>query len=103
MTLLGWIAWNFYEFKNAKDDHDDKNEKFDIGVYIYKKWDNWVWTLLCAFILLVIGHNGLGLDLVRHFGLDLQWSDLYYLCSGFASEAVSFLVRKFKNKTLVDK
>lgn len=97
-TFLGWLAWNWFEFTQAKDIADDKGEIFDLKKYAYQKYDNWIWTLIIAFILLLIGNKELGMELVKHFDEDLEWSDLYYLGSGVFSEAVAYFVRIVRNK-----
>lgn len=102
-TFIGWFGWNLFEFTTEKDVADNMDRPFSIRQYASKKWDNWLWTFVVATSLLFIGHAGLGMDLVKTFDEDMEWSDLYYLGSGILSEAVSFWVRKLRKKTLIDK
>lgn len=99
ITFLGWIGWNWFEFTQAKDAYDEKNEPFDLKKYCGKKWDNWIWTLICAACLYIIGMRGLGMALVQTFDEKLQWSDLYYFGTGFFSEAVSYAYRRWVKKS----
>lgn len=104
MTFIGWFGWNWFEFTQAKDDYDARDEPFNVKHYIGKKWDNWIWTLIVATALYIIGYRGLGIDLVQTFDEKLQWSDLYYFGSGLFSEMISYGYRKWiKKQTLVDK
>lgn len=98
LTFLGWLAWNMFEFNMAKNQADDKDEAFDFAKYRSKKWDDWLTSLVAAIILLVVGHMGLGLELLRVFDTEHPptWSDLYYAGSGFLYEALKFLIKKFK-------
>ena len=98
LTLLGWLAWNGFEFNMKKNVADAKDEAFPIGQYVSKKWDDWLMTLIIAALLLVIGHMGLGLDLLRVIDKDhpAEWSDLYYAGSGIIYEALKFAYEKWK-------
>lgn len=100
LTLLGWLAWNGFEFNMKKNVADDKDEAFPIGKYVDKKWDDWLMTLIVAALLLVIGHMGLGLDLLRVIDSEhpAKWSDLYYAGSGVFYEALKFAYEKWKGK-----
>ena len=104
LTILGFLGWNWFEFVQAKDTYDNQNTKFNFREYTAKKWDNWVWTLIVAVTLYVVGHAGLGMAFITTFTDKLEWSDLYYLGSGFFSELISFSYRKWiKKETLADK
>jgi hypothetical protein len=49
-------------------------------------------------VLLYIGYKGLGIE-GAFLSIDvekLEWSDLYYLGSGFFTEAVIFGIKKYK-------
>jgi len=102
-TFLGWLGWNVFELTSTKDEADNANQTFSLKEYASKKWDNWLWTLIVATGLLFVGHAGLGLELVKRFDESLEWSDLYYLCSGFISELVSAAIRKIRGKSLTEK
>jgi hypothetical protein len=78
-----------------KDLYDDKNEQFKVKDYAKKVWDNWLASLVMIPVLLSIGYLGLDLSVVD---IDhLKWTDLYYLCAGFATELVKQAIKKFKN------
>lgn len=102
-TFLGWLGWNVFELMSVKDEVDNTDKSFSLKDYASKKWDNWLWTLIIATALLFVGHAGLGLELVKKFDESLNWSDLYYLCSGFISELVSALIRNLRGKSLKEK
>jgi hypothetical protein len=103
LTFFGWLLWNWFEFGEAKDRADDRDVSFNLRAYTRKKWDNWIGTLIVAGFLLLVGHAGLGMELVKSFNEKLGWSDLYYAGSGIAYEALVWLRRKVKNKFLMDK
>jgi hypothetical protein len=94
-TFLGWVAWNWFELSLTKDESDQRDEVFDLKKYTYKKWDNWVLTFIVATILFFVGHAGLGLALVKTFDEKMEWSDLYYLGSGFITELIIFSYRRW--------
>lgn len=98
MTFIGWFGWNVFEFSQAKDIYDERNEPFNFKDYAYKKFDNWLWTLVVASALYIIGIRGLGMDLVEHFDKDMKWSDLYYFASGFVSEVFAYAYRRWVKK-----
>lgn len=98
MSLLGWLVWNIGLFSYEKDKHDDAEKEFDVVAYYKKYWDNWLLSLVCVPILVIIGMRGLGLDPIplddfKH----LQWNDLYYFGSGALAEAVKVIIKKISN------
>lgn len=104
ITFIGWLGWNIFEFKNAKDVYDDQDKDFGLKEYARKKWDNWAWSAIVAVSLYIVGIKGLGMKLVQTFNETWQWSDLWYFGSGFISEVISFAYRKWiKKSTLAEK
>lgn len=92
-ALAGWIAWNIIMLSVYKD----KNEKtFNIKAYAEEYWDNWLASLVMIPVLLYVGYKGLGFGAIdmEH----LHWSDVYYVCSGFAVELVKEAWDRYKNK-----
>lgn len=89
ITIIGWLAWNWFWFTVEKDKHDDENKDFDFTDYRKKNWENWVFSALLIPILLYYGSRGLGLDV---FGIPsfehLKWSDAFYPCVGLFSDIV---------------
>lgn len=102
LTVLGWLAWNIGLFSFEKDKSDDKDEKFSLIHYANKYWDNWLLSLVCVPILIIMGIKGLGLDAIPIGDFeDLHWNDIYYLCAGAFAEAVKVGIKKvstWKNK-----
>lgn len=100
LTLLGWLLWTWIIFNLAKNEYDDRNEIFDFKIYTAKNWDNWIGSIIAATFLLVIGHMGLGLDLIRVVDETHppKWSDLYYAGSGVLYEALILMVKKIRGK-----
>lgn len=100
LTFFAWLLWQWGEFSIAKNVYDDKDELFDVMHYASKKWDDWIGSLICAAVLLLIGYMGLGLELVRIIDAEHppQWSDLYYAGSGIFWELFLGAIRKFKAK-----
>jgi len=103
LVFIGWVIWNYTEFSISKDSFDEADLPFNFKAYFSKKWDNWIGSLLAAVCLLLIGHLGLGYDLVTTFSDKLEWSQLYYLGSGAFYESIVFGIRKMRGKTLADK
>lgn len=98
LTLLGWGLWNLIEWNLEKNKADDQDKDFDGAAYRKKKKDDWIVSFFVAVFLLVVGHMGLGLDLLRVVDSEhpAKWSDLYYAGSGFLYEVLKFLIKKFK-------
>jgi len=99
LTVLGWALWTWIFFNLEKDLHDDKNESYGFWKdYKPKHWEEWIGSLIAAALLLVIGHMGLGLDLIRVIDSEhpAKWSDLYYAASGIFYEAVIRIAKKVK-------
>lgn len=94
-ALAGWLAWNVLLLSIEKDD----NEKtFSLKTYALEHWDNWLASLFLIPVLLFFGYRGLGLGVVE---MDhLKWSDAYYVCSGFATELVKTIWKKWKAKNV---
>lgn len=101
-SILGIVVWSFAHFYFLKTKKDKAHEKINYGEYVADRWDDWVWCVLWAIVLLAIGHYGFGLDLIRQFNADLQWSDIYYAASGpasmIATKAYEEINERFKSK-----
>ncbi len=99
ITIIGWLAWNWFWFTVEKDKSDDLNEAFDFQDYRKKHWENWVFSALLIPILLFYGSRGLGLDV---FGIPnfehLQWSDAFYPCVGLFSDIVGMALKWSRKK-----
>lgn len=98
LTILAWATWNWFEYTMAKNEYDDRDEEFDKRKYWGKKKEDAILSALVAALLLVIGHMGLGLDLIRIIDADhpAKWSDLYYAGSGVITEMLKWAWVKFK-------
>lgn len=92
--FFGWLAWNFLLFSIEKDKHDADGTLFSMSSYVLKYWDNWTRSLLFVPILLFIGFKTLDLHPLTG-DASMEWSDLYYLCSGFAPEVALYLYAKW--------
>jgi len=97
VTLAGWAAWNIIIFRIDKDQYDDKKEDFPLWQYTKQSYDNWLASLAMIPVLLYLGYKGLGFNVFSAIEIQhLQWSDAYYLGSGFFTEAVIFAIKKWK-------
>lgn len=96
-SLFAWLAFNVIMLRMAKDVQDDKGEAFSLSNYVQKTWDNWLASLVCVPVLLYIGMSKLDIGAIDAGAL--QWSDLYYLLSGFLPELVIVMYKKWKQKT----
>lgn len=92
-AFAGWLAWNALLLSIDKDENE---EKFTLRTYFSEHWDNWVASLFMIPILLFIGYKGLQINIGFEEGL--EWSDLYYVCSGFAVEVIKVAYKKWKAK-----
>lgn len=99
LSLAGLIGWIWWRFTSEKDVYDKDHKSFPFKQYISENWDNWIWAVVWAVVLLLVGHAALGVQLLRAFNLDMQWSDLFYLASGpaslIANHAFNFIKQKF--------
>lgn len=98
ITIFGWFAWNAVIFRIDKDQYDERNEVMNIRQYALQSWDNWLTSACMIPVLLYIGYKGLGIE-GAFIAIDvekLEWSDLYYLGSGFFTESVIFAIKKWK-------
>lgn len=98
ICLAGWVAWNVIIFRIDKDQYDEKGISFPLKQYALQSYDNWLASLGMIPILLYIGWKGLGIP-GAFLAIDidkLEWSDLYYVLSGFITEAVIFAIKKIK-------
>ena len=97
ISLIGWLGWNLAIFRIDKDKYDDQNQTFPLHQYILQSWDNWLFSLVGVPILLYIGDKGLDLPgSIFGFDKDLAWSDIYYLGSGFFTEAIIWAIKKYQ-------
>ena len=100
IAFLGWVLWTWGEFTIEKDGFDEAGKKFPIGEYAAKHWDNWVWNLIIATILIVVGQNFLHVvnitdDITAE---SLAKGDLYLLASGFIGQSLMFAYKKWIKK-----
>lgn len=91
-ALAGWLAWNVVLFSIYKDANENS---FNAKSYVKENYDNWLASLVMIPVLLYIGHSQLSIDVD---GQNIEWTDLYYLASGFAVEAVKVAWKKWKSK-----
>ena len=103
ITIFGWLAWNVIIFRIDKDQYDDKGTIFPLNQYVLQSYDNWLASLCMIPIILFLGYKGLGFNVLGQIGIDkLEWSDAYYLGSGFFTEAVIFAIKKWKTSKQKD-
>lgn len=104
LSFLGIFVWSYGHFYFLKNKKDESHEKMNYKQYVNDRWDDWAWCVLWAIILLVIGHYGLGVELLRTFNSDLTWTDLWYFGSGpasmMASKAYEEINTRFKSKSI---
>jgi len=96
-ALGGWLLWNFAIFSLDKNKDDEVHRQFPIKQYISEKWDNWVGSLICCFVLFLIMKLGYGVDVLSFANINLKWSDALIGASGFAWEGIMWGVGKTKN------
>jgi len=91
-AIAGWVAFNFLALSLYKDD----NEKtFALKSYAGEHWDNWLASFFLIPVLLFIGAKGLNITIDEKH---LEWNDLYYVGSGFITEALKMAYKKWKSK-----
>jgi len=92
-AIIGWVIFTLVVLSMYKDE----NEKtWNFWAYMKEHWDNWIASLAVAFGLLYVGKNNLSIPNVD--GSHIEWSNLYYLASGFAYELLIKLIKKFKGQ-----
>jgi len=98
ITIAGWFAWNAIIFRIDKDQYDEQDKPFNLKQYALQSYDNWIASAGLIPVLLWIGYKGLGIPgaLLSIDIEKLEWSDLYYLGSGFITEAIIFGIKKWK-------
>jgi len=97
ITIAGWIAWNIIIFRIDKDQYDDRKEEFPLWQYAKQSYDNWLASLAMIPVLLIMGYKGFGFNVFSAIEIQhLEWSDAYYLGSGFFTEALIFAIKKWK-------
>lgn len=96
-AFFGWLAFNVIMLRIDKDKFDANDQKWPIGKYAQKTWDNWIASLVMIPVLVWAGYKQLdfGVLLSDH---SIKWSDAYYLCSGFATELVIVAIQKWNKK-----
>ena len=88
-AIAGWFAFNLIALSLYKDD----NEKtFSLAPYAGEHWDNWLASLFLIPVLIFIGAKGLAIEIDEKH---LEWNDLYYVCSGFFTEALKMAYKKY--------
>jgi hypothetical protein len=98
ISIFGWLAWNFSILSIDKDKYDTTGKAFPLKEYAHKHWDNWIGSLITIPLLLYIGYRGLDLNPLSAIDLHtVGWNDLYYMCSGFAFEAIKYAIGKTQN------
>lgn len=97
ISIFGWLAWNVIIFRIDKDQLDEQGKDFPLKQYVLQSWDNWLASACMIPLLLYMGYRGLGFDVLGNIDIQkLQWSDAYYMGSGFFTEAVIFAIKKWK-------
>lgn len=98
ITLLGWFAWNVIIFRIDKDQKDKDGIPFPLKQYALQSYDNWLASFAVACVLLWVGYKQFHIE-GAFVGLDekrFEWSDFYYLTSGFVTELIIFAWKKYK-------
>lgn len=92
MVIGGFLFYSILMLSINKDDYDDTGKSFPIIEYAEKTWENWLLNWIGAILLLLTGHQILGvINLMED--TKLVWSDAYYAGSGFI---VNFAIDKWK-------
>lgn len=92
VALAGWLAWNAIMLSIYKDANE---QAFNLRAYVSEHWDNWLASLVMIPVLLFFGSKGLGIKIDEY---NINWDDSYYVASGFITEAVKMLWKKWKSK-----
>jgi len=96
--LISWLLWNFAIFSFDKNKEDEAHRQFPLKQYVSEKWDNWVGSLICCPVLLLVMKLGFGVDVLKAINISsLQWSDALIGASGPAWEAVLWAQGKIKS------
>lgn len=92
-ALFGVLIYNYLSFTIVKDEADDVSKNFKFKPYALKRWDNWVWSLLCVPIIVVYGDD-LWYYAMAYFEKDWEFRSVVYLTAGVVAEGLYYLLRK---------
>ena len=92
-ALFGVILYNWLSFTIEKDKFDKEDEPFNFGNYAGKRWDNWIWSLLCVPLIVFKGEQ-LWYYAMAYFEKDWQFLDVLYLSAGVVAEGLYWLLKK---------
>lgn len=95
-ALYGVIAYNWLSLSFTKDGYDNTRKKFIFKSYARKRWDNWVWSLMCVPIIVVYGDQ-LFYYLMEYFKRDWEFLEVIYLLAGALAEFLYYLLKKTKS------
>ena len=93
LALFGWFLYNLLIFNVSKDKVDNENKRFNYKAYVSKHWDNWLFTL-CLAPVLVYYMADLIVLFSQWLERDVPELEIYYLGSGVLTEIVYYLLSK---------
>lgn len=93
IALFGWFIYNFLLFNLDKDGKDDKGLHFNYNKYVSTHWDNWLFTLLLAPVLVYYMDDILTI-IERYTDKKFDHLDIYYLGCGVLTELVYYGLSK---------
>lgn len=93
-AFAGWFAWNALLLSLDKDENE---KSWTLKTYSGEHWDNWFASAAMIPVLLFLGYKGFELG---QFNLDtgFDFGDVYYVASGFITEAVKVAYKKWIKK-----
>ena len=92
-ALFGVLLYNWLSFTIEKDKFDSKSETFNFRDYASKRWDNWIWSLLCVPLIVAKGDQ-LWYYVMAYYEKDWQFLDILYLSAGVVAEGFYWLLKK---------
>ena len=92
-ALFGVFLYNWLAFTIEKDKFDKDNKPFEFRDYSSKRWDNWIWSLLCVPLIVVYGEQ-LWYYVMEYFEKDWKFLDVLYLTAGVVAEGLYWLLKK---------
>jgi hypothetical protein len=77
VCIFGWLLYNVFALRNAKNKYDEIDKEFNLKHYTTLSWDDWIFTFLASFGLLMVSPT-VFLYLTSTFDIlaNIYWSEV---------------------------
>lgn len=87
LSFYGFILYTVGKFNVEKDEFDNENKKFNLTKYLFKNWDNWLFSFLIVPVL-ALKAKDIWAGSMDILGKDWDFYQVYYLGVGAIVEAI---------------